>query len=110
MKKYIPYIITLFLVFNLLPLISKDLGMFILILLIICPLTAFICGLIYGAKHGFSFWLPLICATAFIPAMFIYYNLSAWVYIPIYAAAELAGNGIGTLIHRKSKKETNNEK
>lgn len=107
MKKLLPYIIITAIIYNLLPLICfipalrYDISLFILLLFLIYPGNALICGLIYGIKHGFSLFLILFTAILFVPAMFIFFNSSAWVYMIPYTLLTFIGLLIGTLIHKK---------
>lgn len=108
MKKLLPYITITAIIYNLLPLICfipalrYDIGSFILLLFLIYPVNAFIYSLIYGIKNGFSIFLILFTAILFIPAMFIYFNFSAWVYMIPYIIISAIGNGIGALIHKRN--------
>lgn len=97
----IPYIIALAINFYLLPLVVKNTGMAMLMMLFVIPLIAFICALIYGVRQGFDFVLPIIATILFAPTIFIYYNSSAWVYIIAYAVIAFIGNGIGRIFYKK---------
>lgn len=103
MKRFISYIITA-VVFNIAPLIGlalhHDTGSSLLFLFLIYPITALVCGIMHGVKHGFSFLLISFTAVAFIPAMFIYFNSSAWVYMIPYVILSAIGNGTGALIRK----------
>ncbi len=107
MKKYITYII-IAAIYNLLPAvcfipaIRYDIGSFIIFLFLIYPITALVCALVHAIKHGFSFWIILFTAISFVPAMFIYFNSSAWVYMIPYIILSAIGNGIGALIHKRN--------
>ena len=52
-----------------------------------------------GLCRGFSLWLALLALLLFLPAIPLYYNYTAWVYAPAYAAILLAGLGLGRLFH-----------
>lgn len=94
-KKMLSYLLVLAIAFYALPLIGKDTGSFMLILLAVIPVICFIVSLIYGIKNSFSLAFPVITSVLFIPTIFIYYNSSAWVYIIGYAGIALTGNLIG---------------
>ena len=94
------YTVALAVAFYILPMLIKDTGTGILMLLGVIPLIAFICALIYGIKQGFDLLLPIIAAVLFTPTLFIYYNKSAWVYIVAYAVITLVGNGIGRIFYK----------
>lgn len=97
----IPYAIALAVDFYILPLLIKDTGLAMLMLLCVIPLLAFICAVIYGVRQGFDFLLPLVAIVLFAPTIFIFYNSSAWFYIVVYAIIILAGNGVGRIFYKK---------
>lgn len=97
----IPYMIILILNFYLLPLLVKDTGMAMFIMLCIIPIITFCCSVAYGVRQGFNLYLPVTVALLFAPTIFIYYNYTAWVYIIVYALISLVGTGIGRLFYQK---------
>ena len=97
----LPYAIALAAEFYLLPLLMKDTGTSMLLMLCVMPLAAFITGAVYGLRRGFSLLLPLAALLLFLPTIFLFYNSSAWVYAPACALIALAGNGAGKLLHGK---------
>lgn len=96
-----PYLAALGLDFYLLPVLIRDTGLAMLLMLCVMPLVAFGVGLVYGLRRGFGLWLPVLAALTFVPAIFIYYNASAWVYAPAYGVIVLAGNLIGRIFYGK---------
>ena len=100
-RTLLPYGLILAVDFYLLPLLIRDTGTAMLMLLCVLPLVAFGCGVLYGARHGFSLLLPLLAMLLFTPTLSIHYNATAWVYIPVYGVVVLAGNGLGRLFYRK---------
>ena len=54
-------------------------------------------GYFYGRKHGRDPVMPLASAILFLPCMFIFYNASAWVYMPLLAVSSFFGECIGKL-------------
>lgn len=94
-KKMFPYLFVCAIAFYVLPLLGKDTGNFMFILLVLMPLTCFITSIIYGVINGVSFVVPLAIGLLFIPTISIYYNSSAWVYIFVYSVISLVGNLIG---------------
>lgn len=100
-KKIIPYAIILILDYYALPILIKDTGTAMLILLIVVPLICFICAIAYGIKQDFSPIFASMAALLFIPSIFIFYNESAWVYAVAYGVIALLGNGIGRIFHKK---------
>ena len=97
----IPYAIALAMEFYLLPLLMKDTGTSMLLMLCVMPLAALVCGVICGVRQGFAVLLPLVAMALYAPTVFIYYNVTAWVYIPIYGVIVLAGIGVGRMFYRK---------
>ena len=103
-KKIVPYVVyavVLALVFYILPLLIQDTGSGMFVLLLVVPAVTFVASLVFGIREGFSVILPLIVAALFAPTLFIFYNESAWVYIPAYALIALIGDGVGRIFYRR---------
>lgn len=96
-----PYTIALAVNFYVLPLIIRNTGAAMLMMLFVIPFLTFACTAIYGVRHGFDFLLPIIVIILFTPTIFIFYNMSAWVYIVVYAVIAFVGNGIGRAFYMK---------
>lgn len=90
-KKRLPYVLICASSFYLLPLLGGSTGSFMAILLLITPLICFFTSFAYGFKHGWDFAFPVGIGMLFIPAIFIHYNDSAWVYAVIYASLSCLG-------------------
>ena len=105
LQKMLPYLIINIITFYVLPLLGRNTGSFMLILLIIMPLICFFSSLLYGFKEGFQLIYPIIVAIIFIPTIFIYYNSSAWIYTLIYAGIAFIGNIFASnfICHKNSK-------
>ena len=99
-KNWIYYFIIL-IAFYIVPMLIKDTGSGMFILLIVIPLITLITSLIYGLINTVDFIYPLIVAILFIPTLFIYYNISAWVYIIAYSLIALIGELLGKTLQRK---------
>ena len=97
----LPYAIALAIIYYVLPLLIKDTGIGMFMLLLVIPLLTLICAVIYGVRQGFDFLLPVTAIILFTPTIFIFYNVSAWVYIIAYAVIALIGNGIGRAFHKR---------
>lgn len=94
-----PYAAVLAADFYLLPLLMRNTGAAILLMLCVMPLAAFVTALACGMRRGFS---PLLSAAAFVlflPTVFLYYNAAAWIYAIAYAAVVLAGTGAGRIFY-----------
>ncbi|MGH4051891.1 MAG: hypothetical protein ACREVX_11185 [Clostridium sp.] len=100
-KKMAPYVLTAAASFYLLPLIGKSTGSFIIILVIILPLTCFVTSCVYGFKNGWNIIFPIIIGILFIFAIIIYFNSTAWVYSMGYSMISAVGVFIGKTIRKK---------
>ena len=98
---FIPCWIALGIDFYLLPLLGKDTGSAMLLMLCVMPLIALAAGVMYGARCGFGSLPSLAALILFIPTIFLYYNSSAWAYSVVYAALVCIGTGIGTVFYQK---------
>jgi len=95
-------IVVLFLsVYYLFPLLIRDTGSAILIMLILTPLLLFLISFGAGIFQGFIWYIPCLAALTFIPSVWIFYNSSALIYTIPYAILSLVGIGCGTMFHRK---------
>ena len=99
-KNWIYYLI-IFIAFYLVPILIKDTGSGMTILLIVIPSITLINSLIYGLRNTFDFIYPLVVAIMFIPTLFIYYNASAWIYIISYSLIALIGELLGKTLQKK---------
>lgn len=99
-KNWIYYLI-IFIAFYLVPILIKDTGSGMFILLIVIPLITLITSIIYGLRNTFDFIYPLIVAILFIPTLFIYYNTSALVYVIVYSMITVIGELLGKTLQRK---------
>ena len=97
----LPHLAALAADFYLLPLLARDTGSAMLLMLIVMPLAAFLTGVAYGVRNGFCVLLPIAAAVLFIPTIWIHYNASAWVYAPAYGVIVLVGNGLGRAFYRR---------
>lgn len=99
-KNWIYYFIIL-IGFYLVPILIKDTGSGMTILLIVIPLITLITSLMYGLRNTFDYVYPLIVAILFIPTLFIYYNTSAWIYIIVYSVIAVIGELVGKMLQKK---------
>ena len=104
MKKSIKSIIIFLFInialFYILPLFIVDTGSAIIVLLGILPLCCLFVAVIYGCLNSFHLTYPLLIALVFAPTIWIFFNESAWVYIPAYGIIALIGNLIGAGIYK----------
>lgn len=94
-KKMLPYLIVNVIAFYLTPVLIKDTGSGMLILLIGFPIICFIVALIYGIKNSFNWIYSLLVMLLFVPTIFIFYNESATIYILVYGIISAFGNVLG---------------
>lgn len=94
-KKMIPYLLAVAASFYLIPMLGSSTGDFMLIMLAVIPLTCFAISFFYGFKNGWNLLFPIAVGILFIPAIFIHFNSTAWVYIVGYAVISSAGVFLG---------------
>ena len=105
MKKSLPYVLLLLLDFYLLPVWIRDTGSAILMLLCIIPIGCFIGSVLYGFRRGIGLYYPLLVAALFVPSLFLYYNISAWVYLVVYGILAFLGEALGSFLSAKRKEQ-----
>lgn len=103
LRSILPYLIINILMFYLLPLLIKDTGSGMFIMLLLIPILCLGVSFFYGIKRAFDFYYPLVTMMIFIPTIFIYYNESAIIYIFIYGILSLSGSVIGDLFNTKGR-------
>lgn len=99
LKNIMPYLLILAIDFYLLPVLIRNTGLAMLLMLCIIPFIAFITAIIVGIRQGFNLWLTIAATILFIPTIFIHYNISAWVYAPVYGMIVLFGNLLGRMFY-----------
>ena len=74
------------------PLCIRESGM--LLTLFLLPALCFALSLSFGWKNEFPACIAFALGTAvlFIPTIFLFYNESAWIYVPIYSGIALLGS------------------
>ena len=100
-KKLWSFILIILISFYLLPLMIKDTGSGMLLLLIALPVISLICSLIYGLKNGFQPLFSILLMALYIPSVFLIYNSSAMIYTLVYGALSFIGMYIGFQISKK---------
>lgn len=101
-RRMLPYLLIIIFAFYILPLLIKDTGSGMLILLIGIPIICFIVSFIYGIKNSFNWLFPILIMALFVPSIFIYYNESASVYIIIYGVISIIAQFIGNMLRNKN--------
>ena len=100
-KQLWSFLLIIIISFYLLPLMIKDTGSGMLVLLVALPVISFICSLIYGLKNGFQPLFSILLMALFIPSVFLIYNSSAMFYAPIYGVLSFIGMYMGYQISKK---------
>lgn len=89
--------------FYILPLLIQDTASAMTLLLVVMPLICLAVSVFYGFTFGFHLWYPLSVGLLFIPSIWIHYNLSAWIYIFLFALVSLLGMSIGWWTGKRKK-------
>lgn len=102
-KKFL--MLTIFLLMNIIvfycvPLMISDTGSGILALIFIIPVSCLLLSILYGSLNSFHLAYPILSAIAFIPAIWKFFNESAWVYCFFYGGIALIGNLLGAGIYK----------
>lgn len=95
-----PYVLLVFIAFYAFPLLIKDTGSAMLVLLALIPFAVFASSLACGIKSGFSLIFSFIVFLLFLPSVFIFYNGSALIYSVVYLVIGTLGSGIGAGIRK----------
>ncbi len=64
------------------------------------PLAVLAAGFGFSLWDGFRWIRPALAVVLFVPAMFLHYNESAWIYLPVYGILCLIGCSAGAWIRR----------
>ena len=91
----LPYVLALCVDFYLLPLLMRDTGAAMFLMLCVMPLAPVLTGVVCGVRRGFRLLLPAAALVLFLPTLPLYYNYTAWVYAPAYAVIVLLGMALG---------------
>lgn len=106
LKKLIPYIIILAVVFFIIPIVTitdTRIELMITLLIVLNPIACLGTGAIFGLKHGFKPYFFMMVTLLFIPSVFVFYNASGFSYVVLYLFFSAAGLGIGCVLRKFSK-------
>lgn len=92
---HLPYLLLMLLNFTLLPLLIRNTGMAMVMMLVGMPLITLIIAAAHARKAGAVTAFALVTGLLFLPAIFLFFNESAWIYCPAYALIALLGGGLG---------------
>ena len=102
LRKMLPYLLIIIFAFYILPLLIRDTGSGILILLIGIPAICFVVSFIYGIKNSFNWLFSIFIMMLFVPSIFIYYNESATIYVLVYGIISIISQFIGNMLRNKN--------
>lgn len=103
LKKSLVYIILTLGIYVALPFAAIGMGradIYTIVPLIDCCAVCAV-GYFYGRKHGRDPLMPFMSAALFLPCMLIFYNFSAWIYLPLLMLFSFFGECIGKLYQGK---------
>lgn len=116
-KKYLPYAVTIFAIYLLVPIVflSDAMQNFVPVAFyVVFPCTAVISSAIYCSKYGLDFLFALIAPIAYIPTMLIYYggfNLANIILLAVYLVSGIFGLFLGDIaLGDKRRKKEEEEK
>lgn len=101
LKRDLPFFGVLLLDFYLLPLLMRDTGSAMLLMLLVMPLVCLGTAAAHTAKNGFSPWFAVGAALLFAPCVPLFYNATAWVYCPAFGILALLGSFAGLLFQKR---------
>jgi len=93
---HLPYLLAPMAGFYLLPLLLRDTGGAILLLLAALPLLCLVSAFLHGRRFGFRWGLGPAVAALFVPTLWLFYDTSAWIYPIIYGVLTLLGSLLGS--------------
>jgi len=89
----------------LLPLLIRDTGSAMAVLLLYIPTALCLHSLVCGLRMGFAWELIVSSALLFAVTIPIYYNESACIYCAVFAGMSALGLGLGTIIRKSGRRE-----
>ncbi|PID69936.1 hypothetical protein CSB37_04190 [bacterium DOLZORAL124_38_8] len=110
--KKLLYLIAPAVAFYIVPLLIRDTGLGMLVLLLIIPIIIFINSIVFGVKNRWHWEYPVVIGLCFVSTIPIFYNQSASVYGLIYGILAALGALLGGLLrpNHNSYKITNSWK
>lgn len=94
-KKWSVYLICPISCFYILPMLIRDTGSAMFILLGVVPVLCFANGLYYGIKENKAVIYSFLVGLLFLPTIYLFYNSSASVYTIIFSLLSFTGAIIG---------------
>ena len=100
-KMILPYVFAMICGFYILPPLLQELLGDAALLLVIFSGFCLVCAMIYGWRHRISWFYPCVIAILFVPAVFLFFDMGALIYVAAYAVTTLAGCLIGSFLSGK---------
>lgn len=94
-KPHLPYVLLMAVNLWILPAVIRDTGTAMVMMLAGLPLITLIIAAFHAWKAGLAIVFALVTGILFIPAIFLYFNESTWIYAPAYAVIALIGGVVG---------------
>lgn len=101
--RFYSFYLLMFLIEFLLPLLIRDTGSGMFVLLVLVPVSVLVISGLFAMMYGFQWIFPLFTAALWIPVVFLYMNESAMIYLWIYGGITLLGQGVGHHMRRCDK-------
>ncbi|BBF43287.1 hypothetical protein lbkm_1974 [Lachnospiraceae bacterium KM106-2] len=84
-QRWLPYSIIFLMIFYGLPLLTgMNQSVTDLLLQLYTPCLCMILGVVYGIKEEFNFSFCLLGAILFLPTIWIFYEVTTWIYAVVY--------------------------
>lgn len=83
--------------FYLLPLLFRNSSVEVTMMLVIMPLITIVLGAMYTYLVQPHWIYPIVVGVLFVPTMWLYYSISAWIYAIIHFLAFIVGCLVGII-------------
>ncbi len=60
-----------------------------------------IISFMFGRRHGGDWLISFGLAAAFIPTIYMFFNPTVWIYVPVYLVAGFIGDVIGSVFGKR---------
>lgn len=101
----LPYIILTALIFYLLPVLSDNDRLFIVLLIVLVPVYCLSSSAFYGFKNGFHWFYPIFVGMMFLPIVFTLLEFLAIIFAFFYSLVSLLGLYLGSQIAKRKHKK-----
>lgn len=97
-RPILPYALIMICCFYALPPLLRDRIEESVLLLAVLPGLCFLYAVVYGWRHRISWVYPCTTALLFVPAVFLFFDWGALIYVAAYAVIALAGCLTGSFL------------